>query len=383
MRVLLTPGPFSGALDAVEAAAAMRRGWLRQAPTTTLVERPMSDGGSELLAVVHAARGGRLMSLTAAGPAGTAVPASLLHVPGDAGGSVYLDASQVLGTHLTSPGQELHHAVHGTSRGVGELLLAALDLGASRVVLGLGEAASHDAGAGVLAALGGDDADPGRALATARDRLAGIDLVVAVSHDVPLLGLHGAGALLAERPGVGPAEAQRLDTAVGERVAVLDRAWAALAPVRRPLGMAGDDRSGPGHGHSARRRPGRTDRSGAGGGVAYLLDLLGARVLPGADVVAGGIDLAGAVASVDLVVSGLEVLDAAALDGGILPAVSQAAMSLGLPVVVLAEEVQTSRRELARSGISTTYEIGTHPDGVLAALEAWALRVARTWARSA
>lgn len=383
MRVLLAPGPFSGALDAVEAAAAMRRGWLRQAPTTSLVERPMSDGGSELLAVVHAARGGRLISLTAAGPTGSTVPASLLHVPGAAGGSVYLDASQVLGTHLTGPGQALEHAVHGTSRGIGELLLAALELGASRVVLGLGEAASHDAGAGVLAVLGGDDADLQRSLDAARRRVSDIDLVVAVSHDVPLLGLHGAGALLADRPGVGPAEAQRLDTAVGERVAALERAWARLAPLRPSLGLAGDAPAGHDHGHGGRRRPGRADGSGAGGGVAYLLDLLGARVLPGAEVVAGGIDLAGAVGQVDLVVGGLAVLDGAALDGGILPAVTQAAMPLGLPVVVLAEEVHTSRRELAGSGISTTYEIGTHPDGVLAALEAWAQRAARTWARSA
>ncbi|MEE6281206.1 glycerate kinase [Georgenia sunbinii] len=382
MRVLVAPGPFSGALSAVEAAAAIRRGWLAQAPATTVVERAMSDGGTELLDVVHAARGGRLVSLTGHGPLGSPVPASLLHVAGAAGGTVYVDAGQVLGRQLTAAENALPAAERGTSRGLGELLLAALELGASRIVVGLGDAASHDAGRGVLEALTGDTS--GSALAAARDRLARTDVVVAAGSTAPLLGLHGAGAMLAERPGIGPAEAQRLDTAIAGYVAELDRSAAALAVTRPPLAMASTAAS-PAHSHrpAGRVRPGGAEGSGAGGGVGYLLALLGARVLPGAPVVAGSIGLAGAVEDVDLVLTGRSVLDAPALDGGVLAAVSEAAMSLGLPVVVLAEEVHTSRREVARVGVSSTYEIGRPADGALAALESWSARVARTWARTA
>lgn len=382
MRLLVSPGPFSGALSAVEVAAAMARGWLRTAPDTEVRMLPMSDAAGGLIATVHTARGGRLLPVTVTGPVGEPVPATILHVPGVAGGTAYLEAGQVIGRQLTPPGQELRHAAQGSSAGLADLLLAALDLDAGRLVIGMGEAASHDGGAGLLARLAGDSPHPAGSsaeqltesasaagLAQAHRLLAGRDVVVAVADQAPLLGLHGTGALLAERAGIDAAAAQQIDTQIGEQVATLTRAARAL-PRRTSLMDAGGTAD----------RPGRTDGSGAGGGAGFALELLGARILPGPDVVGVEVGLIEAAGDVDVVLTGTAVLDADAVESSVVATVGRAAMEHGVPVVVLAEEVHTSRREVARSGLSATYAAGS---GDLQVLEEWTARLARTWARTA
>ncbi|WP_193311387.1 glycerate kinase [Georgenia satyanarayanai] len=373
MRLLVSPGALSGALSAAQVASAVHRGWLRTAPDTQVRALPMSDAAAGLLDAVHTARGGALVSVSARGPLGEPVPATLLHVPGTGGGTAYVEAGQVLGRQLVPAGEDLRHAEEGSSAGLGELLLAARDLGAGRVVVGLGEAATHDGGAGMVRTLAGADAGDdidAQVLAVAHGVLAGADVVVATATQVPLLGLHGAGALLSDR--LGPAEAQRLDTRVGELAALLDRLGRGL-PARTALLPA------PG-GHGGAARPGRADGSGAGGGAAHALSVLGGRLLHGPDVVAAAVGLPEAVGSADVVLTATSVLDAPAVDASVVATVGRAAMELGLPVVVLAEEVHTSRREVARAGISATYETG--PGGV-DALEGWARRLARTWALGA
>ena len=374
MRLLLSPGAFSGALSAVEVAAAMARGWLTTAPGTEVRTLPMSDGADGLIATVHAARGGELLPVTVAGPLGEPVPATILHVPGPAGGTAYIEAGQAIGRQLTPPGAELRDAEQGSSAGLAELVLAALDLGAGRLVIGMGEAASHDGGTGLVARLGSDPT-PGSSpvtaeeLAQAHRLLDGRDVVVAVADRAPLLGLHGTGALLAERAGIDPAAAQQIDTRVGEQVAALARAARTL-PRRTSLMGAPE----PGD------RPGRTDGSGAAGGAGFALELLGARLLPGPDVVGAEIGLTEAAGHADVVLTGTAVLDADAVESSVVGTVGRAAMEHGIPVVVLAEEVQTSRREVAKSGLSATYAAGS---GDLRVLEEWAARLARTWARTA
>jgi glycerate 2-kinase len=421
VRVLLAPDRFSGTLTAVAAARALARGWREAAGADVVTEVPMSDGAAGLLDVVAAARGGTLVPVTVPGPLGAEVPAAVLHVPGPGGGTAYVEADQVLGAHLVAPAERSRAATAGTSAGLGELLLAALGTGAGRVVVGVAPGAVHDAGAGLLAVLAGtasagegrDGALDGGGLAladlrvdqavlgAARDALGAVDVVLALADDAPLLGLHGAGAILGQDPDVGPATAQDLERALGHATTELERAAAGLAP-RRPKLTWADDPARPGatgHAHGAAAEPARVARrsgTGAGGGAAFLLRLLGARALAGAELVAHEVDLAGHVARADLVVTGGRVLDAAALTESVPATVGRLAMARGLPVVAVAEEVHTSRREVAQIGISGTYEVmerrrggavapaggaaTAHPAPAPAELlTARGARIARTW----
>ncbi|KGM16508.1 hypothetical protein N867_19290, partial [Actinotalea fermentans ATCC 43279 = JCM 9966 = DSM 3133] len=152
MRVLLAPDSFGGTLTAVQAAEAMADGWRRTAPSDELRTLPLADGGPGFVAILNASLGGQLVPVTVTGPLGQPVPAALLRVDGPGGPTVYLESAQAVGLHLVPP--ERRDPTATTSAGVGELLLAARDLGAARVVVGLGGSGTNDGGAGMLAALG-------------------------------------------------------------------------------------------------------------------------------------------------------------------------------------------------------------------------------------
>lgn len=408
MRVLVAPDRFSGAVTSVTAAHALAEGWRRQVPTDTTTEVAMSDGAAGLLDAVAAARGGRLVPLTSTGPRGRPCPATVLHVTGSAGGTAYVEADQVLGTHLVPDTDRVRALRTASTAPLADLLRAALATRARRVVIGLPvTAAVHDGGAGLLAALAVDagvpaDTVPGALrsgparlsaaagaaadlLGPVREHLAGVEIVLAVADQVPLLGLLGAGALLGQDPVVGPATAQELERALGGLAHALERRAAELPVPRRSLGLAGTA--------PATVRPARADGSGAGGGAGFVLQLLGARALPGAEVVAEAVGLADAVAAADLVLTGARRLTAHDLAESVVATVARSALPHALPVVVVAEEVHTSRREVSPLGISGCYDVldpgrrhavarppadGPHTD-LPAQLAARAARVARTW----
>ncbi|SEE01965.1 glycerate kinase [Ruania alba] len=366
MDVLISPDRIAP-LAAGEVARALAQSWREHGHT--VLERPMSDGSAGMVEVIRAVRGGDLLPVpvvpAGAGSGDRPVPVELLHVPGRSGGTAYVDGSLVLGA-----GTDDHERLlaTGTTAPVADLLLAALGTGASRVILGLDQAAVHDGGRGLLDRLterwglaGDGSSTPWSAL---RARLAGVHLVVAVATDLPLLGLTGAGAALARWPGITAAAAQDAERVVGEYTAgLLQTAEAADA-----VAEAGH-RTDPGLGglvptvrapHTV-VRPSRDYGTGAGGGAASALAMLGARLLPGADVVAAEIELAAAVESADLVVTGTTTLDGSAMHESVVATVGRAAMAVGLPVVAVGAEVQTSRRDGARVGVSATYPVVDAP----------------------
>lgn len=392
MRVLVAPDSFGGTLTAVQAAEAVAAGWSLGAPHDEVVRLPLADGGPGFVDILHAALGVRsgadLVPVTVAGPLGEPTPAVLLRVPADDGPTVYVEAAHAVGLHLVPP--ERRDPTVTTSVGLGELLRAAVGLGATRVVVGLGGSATNDGGAGLLAALGmaspvlrrgggaltGATPDDVADLAVARAAVAGVDLVAAADVDVPLLGLQGASAGFAPQKGATPRQAQELERALGHFAALLgDLEPAAGRP--RPLPLAGA---------AAPRRWSALPGAGASGGLGFALAVLGARLLPGAGVVADAVGLAGEVARADIVVTGEGRFDWQSLRGKVPATVAAVAAERGVPVVVLAGQVTIGRREWGAAGISGAYAVAERPADVAAALAdpagtlaARAERVARTW----
>lgn len=367
VRILVCPDSFTGTLTAAEAADAIVRGWLEAAPADELVSRPLSDGGPGFLDAVQAGAGGQLISVDVSGPLGQHVSAQYLRA---ADGTVWIESASAAGLHLVpADGRD---PTRTSTYGVGQLIAAALDGTAERMVVGVGGTGTCDGGAGLLAALGATSDPPGLLVAGggALSSIAELDLSpalatvracrleVATDVDVPLLGPRGAARGFAPQKG-----------ATAEQVELLEAAMARWGDL---LGRAAD-------GRTAAIALG----AGAGGGLGAALIRLGARRVPGIETVlqAAGIDEA--IGSADLVLTGEGAFDWQSLRGKAVSGVAAAALVRAVPVVVLAGRVDLTRREWAASGVAAAYPAAAEPgESAADCLARAAARAARTWSRS-
>jgi len=383
VRVIIAPDRFSGTLTAAEAAESIAAGWRAGAPHDELVALPLSDGDAGFLDVLAPAVGGVTLAVTVSDPLGRPVPAAVLLA--DRGGvpTAYLDAGQACGPQLLA--DEERDPTPTTSAGAGQLLHAALGLGARRIVVGVGPTATNDAGAGLLSALGVGraglleagglvlgqlTADDLAGLDAAVGRFREVELALATAADLPLLGLQGTSATEAAARGATPEQGQALEFALGHFSDLVRR----LRPGRSDL-LTG--------------RAGRLDKepgAGAGGGLGYALLVLGGRRVSGVDVVAGAVGLRDAIGGADLVVTGEGTYDWQSLRDSVTARVAQVALEHAVPSIVLAGQVRLGRREAMAAGLSGTYAVADRPEEVAAALadpagtlRARATRVAATW----
>lgn len=364
MRVLVAPDSFGATLTAPEAAAAIVAGWRAEDAGADVEALPMSDGGPGFLDVLAVTLGGQRRSYVVHGPLRDPTPADVL-VVGDTG---YVEAALAAGLHLLP--DDRRDPRRTTSYGVGELI-AATAPGCRRVVVGLGGTATNDGGAGMWAALGAQPADRlcagGDALAALTEVLPphplSISLLAATDVDNPLLGPDGASAVYGPQKGADRAAVLDLDDAL--------RRWADL--VEASLAQSG-----------LRDRPG----AGAAGGLGFGLLALGAGLTSGFGVVAAATDLAGKVASADLVITGEGSLDAQSLRGKVVSGIARAAQEAGVPCVVVAGRSEVGRRDAAAAGIDDIEAVADLLGSAQAAMDAGAGGVqraaavlARRWGR--
>ncbi|MEJ2861891.1 glycerate kinase family protein [Actinomycetospora flava] len=363
MRVLLAPDSFGGSLTAAEAATAMAEGWARAHPADTTVLLPLADGGTGFVEVLHTARGGTRHDVEVTGPLGEPTTATWLELDGTA----YVESASACGLHLV-PERTPATAAAATSRGVGELVAGALAREPARIVVGLGGSACTDGGAGMLAALGAEPLDDrghpvpdgGAGLASVtrlvglpgvRERLAGVELVVAADVDHVLTGPEGAAAVF------GPQKGADEDT-----VAALDAALATWG------GVLGEECGLPG----LATQPG----AGAAGGLGAALAALGATRVPGGELVRDVAGLDAAMERADLVVTGEGALDEQSLHGKLVSVVAARAREHGVPCIALAGQVHIGGNQALEAGLEGAYSVAADAGSVESALADPAARLA-------
>src|SRR5271168_5391639 len=172
-RVVVAPDKFKGSLSATDVTARVAAGLALGGFGGEVVPVPVADGGDGTVAAAVSA-GYRRVDIEVPGPVGLPVVASFALLDGTA----VIEAAQACGLTLLPPGELA--PLTATSRGVGELILAAVRMGARRIVLGVGGVATTDGGAGLVQALGARLADDaGRELppgGAALGRLAALEL---------------------------------------------------------------------------------------------------------------------------------------------------------------------------------------------------------------
>ena len=318
LAVVVAPDSFKGSAGAAAVAAALARGWRSARPDDVLTELPLADGGEGTLDALEAALPGCVRHhLEVPRPDGRPVGASWIVLPD---GTAVAELASASGLGLLS--EPLPYDAH--TRGLGRVLAAALDAGATRLVVGLGGSASTDGGAGVLVELGARLLDslgePVRDGAHGLVEAARIDLTglrplpeggVVAWTDVtaPLFGATGAAAVFGPQKGAGPDDVLALDRSL--------RAFADLVDVD----------------------PG-TPGAGAAGGTGFGLLVWGASLVSGAAAVSEAVGLDRLVAGADLVVTGEGRFDAQTAGGKLVSWVASSARAHEVPVALVAGQVQ-------------------------------------------
>ena len=322
MKIAIAPNSFKGTLTAAQAAAGIERGLLKAMPNLATIKIPMADGGDGTLRTIVDATGGRTVKCTVSDPLGRPIP-SVVGITG-AGRTAVIEMALASGLALLGPGER--NPLLTSSLGTGELIRAALDQQVREIILGVGGSATNDGGTGAARALGvrffdtrdRELPDNGGALnRLARIDLAGLDarvkytaISVALDVDNPLCGPRGAARVYGPQKGATPAMVRQLEAGLKRLAAVLERDF----------------------GVRVAELPG----AGAAGGLgACLAALLGARLGPGADLVAQAIGLERQLAGCALVITGEGRLDGQTVFGKAPAGVAKVAQKLGIPVIAL------------------------------------------------
>lgn len=341
-RILICPDSFKGSLTALDAARAMARGVRRAVPRAALTVLPLADGGEGTLDALALARG-RLSRTRVAGPLGRPVTARWLLLPRRV---ALIEMAEAAGL-LRIP-RNRRDPMRATTRGVGQLMAAAVRAGARRIIVTLGGSATVDGGAGMAAALGAQLLDAagrpippgGQGLSTLatidaaplRRRLRGIVVEGATDVTSPLLGPRGAARVFAPQKGATPGQVRRLEAALTRFARIC----------RRDLGA----------------RVSRMPGAGAAGGLgAGLIAFCGARLGSGADFLFERLGFDRALAGADLVLTGEGNLDAQTTAGKLIGRVTHHARRRGVPVVAFAGRVWLTPAQIRRLGLAAAFPL--------------------------
>lgn len=341
--VVVAPAAFKGALTAAAAARALAAGLQLVATGVEIRVVPVADGGEGTLDALVAARDGRRRATSVADPLGRRLGATIGELPGH---TCVIELAQASGYERLAPAER--DPERTSTYGTGEQVRMALDLGAERIILGLGGSATNDGGMGLARALGirfldsagldlpGTGADLERVAAidmSGRDpRLDGLELLIACDVTNPFCGPQGAAYVFGPQKGADPAAVTRLDAGLAHFAEVLARTT----------------------GVDVRDLPGAGAAGGAAGG---LLALIGGRLTAGAPLILDAAGLDAQLVGAELCITGEGRLDSQSMSGKAVTAVAEAAGRAGVPCVAVCGSLDLLPGMVRRAGFAAAFPI--------------------------
>ena len=311
MKVIVAPDAYKECLEAPRVASVLADALRRAQPSWEVVECPLSDGGEGFAYIVTEALGGVRIPVTVTGPLGHPVQAFF----GKAGETGIIDAASACGLSLVPT--SLRNPSFTTSRGVGELMVAAFQAGCRHLLIGLGGTATCDGGEGMMQA-------------DCISRLRGqASVEVLCDVDNPFVGSRGAARVFAPQKGADAAMVEVLEERMVRRAAQI-------------LHETGTDVS---------CLPG----AGAAGGLAgALAAYFGARMAPGIDTVLQYTGFQQKITGADWILTGEGCSDVQTLSGKVPMGVLKHAGSI--PVILVSGCVK-DREMLLEAGFAEVIEV--------------------------
>ena len=299
------------------------------------------------------------------GPLGEKVTA-FFGVLGD-GKTAVIEMAAASGLHLVP--MEKRNPLLTTTRGTGELILAALDEGVDHLIIGIGGSATNDGGSGMAQALGARLLDKDRNEIApgggSLDKLANIDISeldarlqnvkieVACDVDNPLIGQDGASHVFGPQKGATPEMVEQLDQNLAHYATIL----------ARDLGK------------DVAHIPG----AGAAGGLgAGLLAFLDAELKSGIDIVIAATDLEEKIKDADLVITGEGKIDSQTIHGKTPIGVAKTAKKFNIPVIAICGSIADDADVVHDHGIDVLFSSLMRITTLEEALESGASNVEKT-----
>jgi glycerate 2-kinase len=357
-RILIAPSGFKESLGADEVADHIEKGIRRIWQGATIYKTPLVDGGEGFTKALVAATGGTLHYIDVMGPVGETIMSHFGFLGGTTVKTAVIEMAAAAGLRLVPT--DVRNPLNTTTFGVGQLIKAALDGGAERILLGCGDSGTNDGGAGMAQALGVRLLDPygkdleqgGEALArlarldlSQRDkRLEHVQIDVACNIHNVLCGERGVARVFGPQKGASPEVVEQLAHALDCYADVIEQS----------LGL------------DVRVMPG----SGASGGLGTgLYALLGAKLYPRYEIVMQYLDFATYLKQVDLVITAEGGIDFQTPFGKIPAEVARQAKQYNLPVIVLAGTIGKDARINFDYGIDAFSSIVPAPASLREAIQ--------------
>lgn len=228
MRILIAPDSFKGSLTSKAAGENIEKGLLKVFPDAKIQKLQIADGGEGTVTAIVSANQGTLIHTLVEGPLGEKVNAAWGLCEDNEGKFAVIEMAEASGILITP--KEKRNVKKASTYGTGQLILAALDAGVNRIIMGIGGSATNDGGAGMAEALGVRFLDKdNNCLPRGGEALSNLDhidtsnldtrikhtkIMIASDVDNPLCGKKGASAVYGPQKGASPADVVILDNAL-------------------------------------------------------------------------------------------------------------------------------------------------------------------------
>lgn len=335
MKILIAMDSFKGTLSSLEAGETIKKAFLTVFPDALAKVICVADGGEGMVEAMMRNLNGEIIKKIVSGPLGKPVEASLCL----ANDTAVIEMAAASG--LTLLKKEECDPYRASTYGTGELMLAAMDAGAKKIIVGLGGSATNDGGAGMAQALGvrledkaGKELERGGMalkdlakidLSGIDPRIKDIEIVAACDVKNPLCGKNGATCIYGPQKGVTPDHEQHLDSAIKN---LADRVFS-------ETGIDYENAEG----------------AGAAGGLGYgLMAFCGAKVEAGIDTVLRAAKIEEILLDTDLVITGEGSIDSQTVFGKTPVGVAKYAKKRNIPVIAIAGQ--------AKEGYEAVYDAG-------------------------
>ena len=344
MKIVIAPDSFKETLSAFEVASTIESSFQNVFPEAEIIKIPIADGGEGTVEAMVRATDGSFEFSEVEGPMGNITSAKW----GMLGNSktAVIEIAEACGLHLVQANKR--NPMTASSFGVGQLVVAALDKGAKKIIIGLGGSATNDGGYGFLRAIGVQFLDSEgnelnghfETLSSLSDinfnhidtRIKNTSIEIACDVDNPLLGENGASKVFAAQKGASNKMIEELESIMTNYYEIISS----------QLGSQLNDRPG----------------FGAAGGLGFGISaFINSELKSGINIVLEALNFNQYLLDADLVITGEGRIDSQSERGKAPIGVIKYANQLNCKVIVIAGSVDDPKTFNQKFNVTNSYGI--------------------------